>query len=139
MAIARYLADKSAHARLHHPTVQQRLIPLIEGGLIATCTLVDLEILFSTRTVQEYNDVRRELSGFEKLDIEQADWDRAVEVQAALAAAGRTRAVGIPDLLLAAVAERHRVTVLHYDRDFDIIAAVTGQATLWVVPSGSVS
>ena len=138
MAVARYLADKSAHARLHHPSVQQRLGPLVEGGLVASCTLVDLEILFSTRTVKEYDDVRRELSGFEHLDIEQADWDRAVEVQAALAATGRTRAVGIPDLLLAAVAERHRVTVLHYDRDFDVIAAVTDQATAWVVPAGSV-
>ena len=137
MAVARYLADKSAHARLHHPAVQQRLLPLIESGLVASCTLVDLEILFSTRTAKEYDGVRRELSGFERLDIEQADWDRAVEVQSALAATGRTRAVGIPDLLLAAVAERHRVSVLHYDRDFDVIASVTGQAALWVVPAGS--
>jgi predicted nucleic acid-binding protein len=138
VAIARFLADKSAHARLHHPAVQQRLVPLIEGGLVATCTLVDLEILFSTRTAKEHAAVRRELSAFERLDIEQADWDRAIEVQSALATKGRTRAVGIPDLLLAAVAERHRVTLLHYDRDFDVIAEVTGQAALWIVPAGSV-
>lgn len=49
-----------------------------------------------------------------------------------------TRAVGIPDLLIAAVARRHGVTVLHYDRDFELVATVTGQPTEWVVPSGSV-
>ncbi len=138
MAVARYLADKSAIARLHHPTVHAQLAPLLRAGLVATCTLVDLEILFSTRTSTEYVEVREERHAFERLDMEQVDWDRAADVQAALATQGHTRAVGIPDLLLAAVAERHRVTVLHYDRDFDVIAAVTGQATQWIAPAGSV-
>jgi predicted nucleic acid-binding protein len=48
------------------------------------------------------------------------------------------RAVGLPDLLIAAVAERERVTVLHYDADYDLIAQVTGQPTQWVVPRGAV-
>lgn len=48
------------------------------------------------------------------------------------------RSVGIPDLLIAAVAHRHRVTVLHDDRDFDVVGAVTGQPMVWVVPPGSV-
>lgn len=62
------------------------------------------------------------------------DWQRARE----LWHRGQQRAVGLPDLLVAAVAERHRVTVLHYDKDFDLIAAVTGQPTTWVVAPGSV-
>ena len=41
-------------------------------------------------------------------------------------------------LLVAAVAERERVTVLHYDGDYDLIAQVTGQAMHWVVPRGTV-
>ena len=45
---------------------------------------------------------------------------------------------GIPDLLIAAVAERNALTVLHYDKDFDLIAKVTGQSMEWVVPAGSV-
>ena len=138
MAVARYLADKSALARLHLPIVQARLLPLVESGLVATCTLVDLEILFSTRTKTEYAEVRAERRGFEQLDIEQTDWDRAADVQALLAAQGRTRAAGIPDLLLAAVAERHRVILLHYDHDFDVVAAVTAQPAEWVVRRGSV-
>ncbi len=42
------------------------------------------------------------------------------------------------DLVISAVAERCRVTVLHYDGDFDRVAAVTGQSTEWVVQAGSV-
>jgi predicted nucleic acid-binding protein len=59
-------------------------------------------------------------------------------VQAALAARGQHRAASIPDLLIAACAQRHGVTVLHYDGDFDLIAEVTGQPVQWVVPRGSV-
>ena len=121
MAVARFLADKSATARLHQPAVRARLEPLVEAGLVATCSLIDLELGFSTRTKREYDELRRERLGFERLDIEQADWDRAYGVQAELATTGRTRAVGIADLVLAAVAERHRVTLLHYDRDFELV------------------
>jgi predicted nucleic acid-binding protein len=48
------------------------------------------------------------------------------------------RSVGLPDLLVAAVTERERVTVLHYDADYEIVAGVTGQQVEWVVPRGSV-
>ena len=53
-------------------------------------------------------------------------------------AAGRSGQSAFPDLLIAAVAERERVTLLHYDRDFDLIAHITGQAMQWVVPRGTV-
>ncbi len=64
-------------------------------------------------------------------------WDRAIEVQGLLAARRQHRAASIPDLLIAATAEQHSVAVLHYDVDFDLIAAVTGQPTEWVTPRGS--
>ncbi len=51
---------------------------------------------------------------------------------------GRVRAVGFPDLLIAAVAERERVMLLHYDSDYDLIAEVTGQPMQWVIPRGTV-
>jgi predicted nucleic acid-binding protein len=44
----------------------------------------------------------------------------------------------LPDLLIAAVAERASRTVLHYDADYDIVAAITGQPAQWVVPRGTV-
>jgi predicted nucleic acid-binding protein len=63
---------------------------------------------------------------------------RAIGVQAELWRLGQARTVPLPDLLIAAIAERHRVTVLHYDDAYDRIAAVTGQPTQWIVPRGSV-
>jgi predicted nucleic acid-binding protein len=139
VAVARYLADKSAYARMHLEPVRERLAPLLTHGLVATCPLVDLEILFSCRSPDEYESVLLERAGLERVEIEPADWDAAVGVQRALAAAGRHRVAGIPDLLLAAVALRHRLVLLHYDQDFDAIATVTGQPVEWVVPQGSTS
>ena len=63
---------------------------------------------------------------------------RAVEVQGALADQGLHRSVGLEDLLIAAAAEQAGLTVLHYDRDFDLIGKVTGQPMEWVVPPGTV-
>jgi predicted nucleic acid-binding protein len=62
-----------------------------------------------------------------------------MDVQAMLARKSQHRGVGPGDLLIAACAEVHGATVLHYDRDFDVIAEVTGQPSLWVAPPGSVS
>lgn len=64
---------------------------------------------------------------------------RAIEVQQALMGTGHHRAVKLPDLLVAAVAEVEGLTVMHYDADFDRIAEVTGQPTQWVVEAGTVS
>lgn len=139
MAVARFIADKSVYARLHQPAVFDRFWPLTERGLVATCTLVDLEILYSARSKAEYDEVLAERAGFERLDIGQQDWDRAVVVQQQLAAQSKIRAVAIPDLLIAAVAERHRVGLLHYDRDFEHVAKITGQPVEWIVPAGTVA
>jgi len=54
-----------------------------------------------------------------------------------LAKTGQHRAVSLPDLLIAAAAERADLVVLHYDADYDFIASVTGQPVEWVAPKGS--
>ncbi len=64
--------------------------------------------------------------------------DRAVDIQALLARRSEHRGVSLPDLVIAATAERHDLAILHYDRDFDRVATVTGQTVDWVVPAGSV-
>lgn len=139
MAIARFLADKSALARLAHEPVAARLGPLIQAGLVATCPIVELEVLFSTRAHGEYESVRADRrDGYEWLPMPDEVWDRALDVQRQLSQRGQLRAVKIPDLLVAATAERHGVSVVHYDADFDLISAITGQATDWVVAAGSV-
>jgi predicted nucleic acid-binding protein len=77
-------------------------------------------------------------AGYEWLAIHDEDWRRALDVQRALRRGGQIRAVGFPDLLIAAVAERERLTVLHYDGDYDLIAQITSQPVQWVVPRGTV-
>ena len=72
------------------------------------------------------------LRAYPWLRIEPADWDRALNVSRQLAeiSAGFHRSVPIPDLLIAAVAERHGVVLVHDDADYERIAAVTGQELL---------
>jgi predicted nucleic acid-binding protein len=111
--------------------------PLIERGLIAVCAMVEMEILVGARNEGDHDDVREWFRGFERLHVPDDVWDRAVVIQRGLVHNSNHRSVKLPDLLIAAIAERHGVTVLHYDKDFDRIAEVTGQPTEWVVPPGS--
>lgn len=137
--VAGYLADTSALARLRHRPVAVVLGPLIEAGLIATCGVIEFELGWAARSAKEFDEFRADRdAGYEWLSTHDEDWRRALAVQAALWRSGRVRAVGFPDLLVAAVAERERVAVLHYDSDYDLIAHVTGQAVQWVVPQGTV-
>ncbi len=69
--------------------------------------------------------------------MDEADFVRAEDVMTHLAKKGHHRAVSLPDLLIAAVAERARLVVLHYDADFDLVASVTGQKVEWIAAKGS--
>ena len=138
-AVASYLADTSALARLRHQSVAAVLGPLIEAGLVATCGVIEFELGWATRTTAEFDQLRADRDvGYEWLATHDEDWRRALDVQGTLWRRGQIRAAGFPDLLVAAVAERERVTVLHYDAGYDLIAHVTGQPTQWIVPRGTV-
>lgn len=132
-----YLADKSAYARMHHTAVADRLTPLLVDGYVATCPIIDLEVLYSARSRSDYEDILVERGSLPSLPINEAVTERAVAVQRLLAQSGQHR-LPLPDLLIAAVAEINGLTVIHYDADYDRIASVAGQATEWVVPRGSV-
>jgi predicted nucleic acid-binding protein len=108
-------------------------------GRIAVSGMVALELLRSTRNVTEFRAVRRELQEYPYCTVGEDEWARALDVYEALAAKGGThqRSVKHPDLLIAAAAESAAVPVVHYDEDFDRIAAVTGQPTRWLAPRGS--
>ena len=66
-----------------------------------------------------------------------ADHQRARDVQAQLAARGQHRSLSLVDALVAAVAEARGLVVLHYDADFELIAAVTGQPQQWIAERGT--
>lgn len=132
-----YLIDKSALARMEHPVVRARLAPIIESGQAATCAIIDLEVLYSTRNHAEHARARaRRALAYRQIELSEAIFQRAITVQGNLARLGQHR-VPIPDLIIAATAEAAGATVLHYDSDFDTIAAVTGQDMRWVTPRGS--
>jgi predicted nucleic acid-binding protein len=124
---------------MRHPSVSAVLEPLILTGEVATCGAIELEILFSARSHQDLVRTRAIRSrAFPLVPTTQADFDRAADVMVELARRGQHRAVKLPDLLIAAVAERANLTILHYDADFEAVASITAQQTQWVVPRGSV-
>lgn len=135
-----FLADKSALTRREaRPEVRDVLAPLLVAGEIATCGIVDLELLYSARDRATYRSLVEALRGMPRAPLDEGAVNRALGVQAMLAERSQHRAVPLPDLLVAACAESAGLTVLHYDADFDRIAELTGQPTQWIVERGSVS
>jgi predicted nucleic acid-binding protein len=98
-----------------------------------------LELGYSARTPTEYAKMARLRHLLVQLTFTDEIARRARVVQAMLAKTSQHRAAGVVDLLTAAAAEHHGAEVLHYDADFDHIAAVTDQPTSWIVPQGSVA
>jgi len=134
-----YLLDKSALMRLKYKQVDAIITPLMKRGQIATCGIIDLEVLFSARTPAEYETVWvHRLASYQHLPVTEQVVERAMEVQRTLAAESQHRGLSIPDLLIAACAEVNRAVLLHYDHDFDLVAKATGQSAVWVVSRGTV-
>jgi predicted nucleic acid-binding protein len=131
-----FLLDKSAHELARrNDLARRRFETLATAGLLATCAMVELEILFSARNNREHSLLRTYLR-------EHCVWlettDRilqdTVDLQDAMLAAGIGRKP-IPDLVIASVALAHNAVVVHYDRDFDDIAKVTGDLRArWITP-----
>ena len=134
-----YLGDTSALARLGQRSVADRLVPLLESGLVARCTPTDLEAGFSSTSPASHRAMRDDRSAWPFTEMTQQTLDRAVAVQDALAERSQQRGAKIAALLIAAAAEAGGLVVLHYDHDFELIAEVTGQPTEWILPAGTVS
>jgi predicted nucleic acid-binding protein len=135
-----FLVDTSALTRRHtRPEVRKVLEPLVLEGAVATCGVVDLEILHGAASRDGYRTGARVLQGMPRAHLDEWCAQRALAVQAKLAERSQHRAVPLQDLLIAACAERSDLIVLHYDADFERIAELTGQPQQWIVPRGSVS
>jgi predicted nucleic acid-binding protein len=127
--VTTWLIDKSALVRLAASPDAADWAGRIERGLVRVTTVTRLEIGYSARTGQDLREGLRQppVSAMPVEYLTPATEDRAVEVLTLLADRGEHRAPSIPDLLIAATAELAGLTVLHCDKDFDLIAAVTGQ------------
>lgn len=132
------LVDKSAYeVRARSEEARTALSELLAaGGVISMCEVISLELLYSARNSSDYERLRTEHTKLTWLPTTNAALQRAIDIQHQLAHKGQHRRA-IPDLLIAATAEEHEATVVHYDKDFDLIAEVTGQPTRWVVPAGT--
>lgn len=124
-----WLIDKSALVRLGASPDAGQWAERIERGLVRITTVTRLETGYSARSGPDLRAglQRPPLSSMPVEYLTPAVEDRAVEVLALLADRGQHRAPSIPDLIIAATAELAGLTVLHLDKDFDIIAQITGQ------------
>ena len=132
-----HLLDSSVLTRLHHDAVREAIEGPAERGELGRAEISDLEIGYSARNATDWDRLEEALRAFELVETTTEHVRRAKQVQRMLAAKHQ-RGRKVPDLLIAAAAESHSLVVLHYDADFDRIAAVTGQSCEWVVPAGSV-
>lgn len=126
-----WLVDKSALARLGHSPDAADWATRLQRGLVHVSTVTRLEVGFSARSGTELGHifVTAPMSAMPVEYLTPAIEDRAVEVQRLLAERGQHRAPSIPDLLIAATAEMGGHTVLHVDKDFELMAGLTGQRT----------
>lgn len=134
------MVDTSVWHRVGDPAISGRWQQLLADDVVAICPQVRLEVLYSARSAKDYERTRDLLGAIHQLETPSSCWLRAEAVQAELARkAMHHRSVTIADLVIAATAEHHGCTVLHYDSDYDLIARVTGRPAQWVVPRGSVA
>ena len=123
---------------MRHAAVANVLEPLILAGEVGTCGIVELEVLYSAISASDLRTTRgQRTAAFPRLRMTDADFEAAADLMEALADGGLHRAAGVADLLVAAVAIRHDLTVYHYDADFDEIAAVSPLRSAWVAARGS--
>lgn len=132
-----FLVDTSVLKRLNRPEIRRVVEPLAVTGQLARAAVCDLEVGYSARNADEWDRLVGALRALTLVDTTASHVRRALQVQRLLAQRSQ-RGRKIPDLLIAAAAEELDLIVVHYDADFDLISAVTGQRSQWVVSAGSV-
>ncbi len=131
MAVTDWLIDKSALVRLADSPDAEEWADRMQRGLVRITNLTRLEIGYSARNEDDARSVftTPPVSAMPVEYLTPAIEDRALQVQILLAGRGQHRAPSIPDLIIAATAELVGLTVLHLDKDFELIATLTGQPT----------
>ena len=132
-----HLVDTSVFTRLGNPAVRSVVDPLAHAGVAGRAGITDLEIGCGSRNATEWEQDMADVAVFELVETTADHVGRARQVQRLLASRSQRRRK-VPDLLIAAAAEKAELILLHYDADFDLIAKLTGQPCQWVVPAGTV-
>ncbi|MGI8512732.1 MAG: PIN domain-containing protein [Solirubrobacteraceae bacterium] len=139
---AELLIDNSAWSRLRHPTLArdraEEIFAAFEAGRIATCLPFLLDAGYSARSASDHATLFERLRALPDAAVDDRVQKRALDAQRQLALTGHHR-LPAPDLLLAGVADRHGLGVLHYDSDYDLIAERTDLRfdSVWLAERGS--
>lgn len=138
MAAPIYLADTSVYVlQARHAQVRRRFESLLLEGRLAACQMTSLEFLNNAPDAKSYERLLEAFYAQRWIEVSADAMNRALATHRSLARTSQHRHFRLPDLIIAATAEVNGATVLHYDADYDRIAAVTGQPTEWVAPRGS--
>jgi predicted nucleic acid-binding protein len=133
-----YLADTSVYVlQGRHSQVRRTFESLLAQGRLAACQMTAMEFLNNAPDPRGYETLWGAMHGQRWIDVTAAAMTRALDVHRRLAATSQHRNFRLPDLIIAATAELHGATVLHYDADYDRIAQITGQPTEWVAAKGT--
>jgi predicted nucleic acid-binding protein len=132
------LIDNSAWARRRKPGEGDRIAEALDAGNIAVCLPFLLEAGYSARTADDHDAMLRRLQLLPRVEVSPDVERLALRAQSELAAIGHHR-LSPSDLIVAACAHRSGHGVLHYDRDYDLIARHTSLdfVSEWVAPAGS--
>lgn len=140
MSVAQFLVDTSALVRLlRDKNVRARWEQQATAGLLAICPIVELEFLYTAQSKADREDLAQLLAAtFVWVGMPDQVFRRAGEVQQLLTGRGWHRTASAVDLLIAATAELERLTLLHYDHDFDNVVVLTGQPMAWLARPGTI-
>ena len=128
MSPALYLIDTSGLFRILQDKLRQAWAGELAAGVIAICPVVEIEFLYSARSLADRLEKQRLLrTVFGWVPMAERAYDRAAAVQQLLTETGKHRSAGPVDLLIVATAEQQNLTVLCDDRDFETVASVTRQ------------
>jgi predicted nucleic acid-binding protein len=133
VSVGLYLIDTSGMFRILQGELRKAWSDQLAAGVIAVCPIVELEFLYSARSLADRLEKQRLMHDlFGWVSMHEGAYERAGEVQQLLTETGAHRSAGPVDLLIAATAERERLTVLCDDRDYQTVATVTGQPVKFV-------
>jgi predicted nucleic acid-binding protein len=135
-----FIADTSAWVHARKARVRGSFTAAIREGQIATCPIVNMELLYSTRDAAAYDELAASLAQLRDIPITRSVTNAALRAQRELGHARPLfhRSVKLPDLLIAAAAADAALGVLHYDEDYDTLATVLNFESRLVAPRGSV-